>query len=124
MQLFIAIWNWLFRKKPKRSKLLTPLTDPRFEHPAYKNIPEELLLALGNPSCLRNPPYSDGYYGLISGEFCMRRFQSRLLSKIKRQTGVSPEEYRPHPSITTTTPQVDYYVMAWSLRVSCWTGWC
>jgi len=94
MKPLIAICNGLFRRKPKRSKLLAPLTDPRFEHPAYKNIPEELLLALGNPANLRYPPYHDGYYGLISGEFCMRKFQSRLFGKLKRQSGVSPEEYK------------------------------
>lgn len=80
-------------RKPKRSKLLAPLVDPRFEHPAYKNIPEELLRAIGDPTYLRNSPYHHSYYGLISGEFCMREFQKKLFSKLKHQSGVSPEEY-------------------------------
>jgi conjugal transfer pilus assembly protein TraI len=86
--------TWFAPKKPKRSTLLAPLVDPRFEHPAYKNIPPELLAAVGNPAGLRYPPYDEGYYGLISGEFCMSRFQEKLFHKLKRQSGVSPEEYR------------------------------
>lgn len=80
-------------RKPKRSKLLAPLVDPRFEHPAYKNIPEELLRAIGDPTYLHNSPYHNSYYGLISGEFCMREFQKKLFSKLRFQSGVSPEEY-------------------------------
>lgn len=92
---FIAALRSLWpKRKPKRSKLLAPLVDPRFEHPAYKNIPEDLFRALGDPTYLRNPPYHDGYYGLISGEFCMRKFQSKLMGKLKRQSGLSPEEYQ------------------------------
>lgn len=92
---FIAALKSLWpKRKPKRSKLLAPIVDPRFEHPAYKNIPEELLRALGDPTYLRNPPYHDGYYGLISGEFCMRKFQGKLMGKLKRQSGLSPEEYK------------------------------
>lgn len=93
MSFISALKALLPSRKPKRSKLLAPLIDPRFEHPAYKNIPEELLRALGDPTYLRSPPYHDGYYGLISGEFCMRKFQGKLLGKIKRQSGLSPEEY-------------------------------
>jgi len=93
MSFLSALKALLPSRKPKRSKLLAPLIDPRFEHPAYKNIPEELLRALGDPTYLRSPPYHDGYYGLISGEFCMRKFQGKLLGKIKRQSGLSPEEY-------------------------------
>lgn len=80
-------------RKPKRSKLLAPLVDPRFAHPAYKDIPEELLRAIGDPTYLRNPPYHHGYYGLISGEFCMREYQGKLFGKLKRQSGLSPEEF-------------------------------
>jgi hypothetical protein len=80
-------------KKPKRSKLLAPLVDPRFAQPAYKNIPEELLRAIEDPTFIRNLPYQYGYYGLISGEYCMREFQKKLFGKLKRQSGVSPEEF-------------------------------
>ena len=80
-------------RKPKRSKLLAPLVDPRFAHPAYKDFPEELLRAIGDPTYLRNPPYHHGYYGLISGEFCMRKFQGKLMDKLEIQSGLSPEEF-------------------------------
>lgn len=94
MKLIIAIWNYLFPGKPKRSKLLAPLVDSRYEKPAYKNIPEQLLRILSNPAYRRETPYQDGYYGPISGELIMRKFQGKLFGKLKRQSGVSPEEYK------------------------------
>lgn len=94
MSFFAALKSLLPSRKPKRNPLLAPLVDPRFEHPAYKTIPEELLRVLGDPTYLRNPPYHDGYYGLISGEYCMRTFQKKLFLKLKSQSGVSPEEYQ------------------------------
>lgn len=91
----LAAFKSLFSKpKPKKIVTLVPLIDPRFEHPAYKNIPEDIIRALGDPSHVRNPPYQEGYYGLISGEYCMRTFQARLMGKLKRQSGLSPEEYK------------------------------
>ena len=93
MPFFAALKALFPSRKPTRSKLLAPLVDPRFEHPAYKNIPEELLRALGDPTYLRNPPYHDGYYGLISGEFCMRKFQGKLMDKLEIQSGLSPHEF-------------------------------
>ena len=94
--MFIINWflSWFIPKKPERSKLLAPLVDPRFEHPAYKNIPAELLAAVGNPAGLRYPPYDEGYYGLISGEYCMCKFQTKLMDKLEIQSGLSPEEYK------------------------------
>lgn len=83
-----------FKKPEPPSRLINPPPDPRFEHPAYKNIPDEIRRAISDPSILRNPPYQEGYYGLIAGEFCMYEFQSRLLSKIKGQAGLTPEDYK------------------------------
>jgi len=94
MKFFIAIWSYFFRRKSKRSKLLAPLIDPRFVHPGYKDLPPALLAAVGDPARLHYPPYDVGYPGLLSGEFCMRRFQAKLQSKLKRQSGLSPEEYK------------------------------
>lgn len=83
-----------FKKPEPPSRLINPPPDPRFEHPAYKNIPDEIRRVISDPSILRNPPYQEGYYGLIAGEFCMYEFQSRLLSKIKGQAGLTPEDYK------------------------------
>lgn len=93
MSFFAALKSLLPSRKPKRSRLLAPLVDPRFDHPAYKTIPEELRRVLGDPTYLRNPPYHDGYYGLISGEYCMRTFQTKLMDKLEIQSGLSPEEF-------------------------------
>lgn len=80
-------------KKPKHSKSLVQLVDPQFTHPAYKNIPDELRRAIEDPTFILNRPYRYDYYGLISGELCMREFQKKLFGKLKRQSGVSPEEF-------------------------------
>lgn len=94
MPILAAFKSFFSKPKPKKIVTLAPLIDPRFEHPAYKNIPEDIIRALGDPSHVRNPPYQEGYYGLISGEYCMRTFQARLMGKLKRQSGLSPEEYK------------------------------
>lgn len=83
-----------FKQPEPPSRLINPPPDPRFEHPAYKNIPDEIRRVISDPSMLRNPPYQEGYYGLIAGEFCMYEFQSRLLNKIKGQAGLTPEDYK------------------------------
>lgn len=94
-KLFWGILSIFGLKKPEyRSRLINPPPDPRFEHPAYKNIPDEIRRVISDPSILRNPPYQEGYYGLIAGEFCMYEFQSRLVSKIKGQAGLTPEDYK------------------------------
>lgn len=87
------LFKQLFAGKRRPSRLINPPPDPRFEHPAYKNIPDDIRRVLSDPSILRNPPYQEGYYGLISGEFCMYEFQSRLLRKLKGQVGLTPEDY-------------------------------
>lgn len=92
-KLFRAILSLLGLKRKQPSRLLNPPPDPRFEHPAYKNIPDDIRRVLSDPSTLRNPPYQEGYYGLISGEFCMYEFQARLVRKIKGQVGLTPEDY-------------------------------
>lgn len=93
-KLFWCILSIFGLKKPRSpSRLINPPPDPRFEHPAYKNIPDEIRRVISDPSALRNPPYQEGYYGLIAGEFCMYEFQSRLLKKIKGQAGLTPEDY-------------------------------
>lgn len=53
MQLFIAIWNWLFSRKPERSELLTQWNDPWFGHPGYKDLPPALLAEVGDPRTTR-----------------------------------------------------------------------
>ena len=87
------LFKKIFGGKRRPSRLINPPPDPRFEHPAYKNIPEDIRRVLSDPSILRNPPYQEGYYGLISGEFCMYEFQSRLVRKLKGQAGLTPEDY-------------------------------
>lgn len=87
------LFKQLFAGKRRPSRLINPPPDPRFEHPAYKNIPDDIRRVLSDPSILRNPPYQEGYYGLISGEFCMYEFQSRLVNKIEAQAGLAPDDY-------------------------------
>lgn len=94
MPFLSAFKSLLGKRKPKQSSILAPLVDPRLQHPAYKGIPEDLILSLGDPAYVRNPPYQEGYYGLVPGEYYMRRFQEKLFSKLKSQSGVSPEEYK------------------------------
>lgn len=94
MPLFAGFKSLFGKRKPKRSSLLAPLVDPRFQHPAYKNIPEDIIRSLGDPAYVRNPPYQEGYYGLVPGEYYMRTFQAKLFGKLKSQSGVSPEEYK------------------------------
>lgn len=91
---FFAAAARFFLPKPKkpRTKLLSPKRDLT-AHPAFAGMPEHLVQVLQDPTRLRNPPYQEGYYGLISGEFCMRNFQESLLNKLVSQSGLSPEEY-------------------------------
>jgi conjugal transfer pilus assembly protein TraI len=94
MPIFAGFKSLFGKRKPKQSTLLAPLVDPRFQHPAYKNIPEDIIRSLGDPAYVRNPPYQEGYYGLVPGEYYMRTFQAKLFGKLKSQSGVSPEEYK------------------------------
>lgn len=94
MQLFIAIWNWLFSRKPERSELLTQWNDPWFGHPGYKDLPPALLAEVGDPRLLHYPPYDYGYFGFLSGEYYMRTFQADLMNKLERQSGLSPEQFK------------------------------
>lgn len=96
MQLFIAIWNWLFSRKPERSELLTQWNDPWFGHPGYKDLPPALLAEVGDPRLLHYPPYDYGYFGFLSGEYYMRTFQADLMNKLERQSGLSPEQFKSH----------------------------
>ncbi|QCT95440.1 hypothetical protein FEV13_00380 (plasmid) [Stutzerimonas degradans] len=131
----------LFGGKPRPSRLINPPPDPRFEHPAYKNIPDDIRRVLSDPSILRNPPYQEGYYGLISGEFCMYEFQSRLVRKLKGQAGLAPEDYdaylKPifvaYAELVHLLPASENHHhntpggccgTAWNAQRSCSTGWC
>lgn len=94
MKVLIAIQTYFFSRKPKRSKVLAPLIDPRFVHPGYKDLPPALLAEVGDPAGLHYPPYDVGYPGLLSGEFCMRTFQTKLMNKLEVQSGLSPEQFK------------------------------
>ncbi|WP_313486784.1 MobH family relaxase [Stutzerimonas kunmingensis] len=94
MNLFIAIWNYLFNRKPERSELLTQWNDPWFGHPGYKDLPPALLAEVGDPRLLHYPPYDYGYFGFLSGEYYMRTFQAELMNKLERQSGLSPEQFK------------------------------
>ena len=93
MSFFAAAARFFLPKAKKpRTQLLSPKRDLT-AHPAFAGMPEYLVQVLQDPTRLRNPPYQEGYYGLISGEFCMRNFQEALLNKLVSQSGLSPEEY-------------------------------
>ena len=93
MSFFAAAARFFLPKAKKpRTQLLSPKRDLT-AHPAFAGMPEHLVQVLQDPTRLRNPPYQEGYYGLISGEFCMRNFQESLLNKLLSQSGLSPEEY-------------------------------
>lgn len=94
MKVLNAIQTYFFSRKPKRSKLLAPLIDPRFAHPGYKDLPPALLAEVSNPAELHYPPYDVGYPGLLSGEFCMQTFQTKLINKLKVQSGLSSEQFK------------------------------
>jgi len=94
MKIFIAIWNYLFSRKPERSEVLTQWNDPWFGHPGYKDLPPALLADVGDPRLLHYPPYEYGYFGFLSGEYYMRTFQAELMNKLERQSGLSPEQFK------------------------------
>lgn len=60
-KLFRAILSLLGLERKQPSRLLNPPPDPRFEHPAYKHIPDDIRRVLSDPSahghnCLLDDP--------------------------------------------------------------------